>query len=52
MFRILFSRARYGLRNILNKETGDTLGPILIISIYIFLLMPLILQILLHGSGG
>jgi hypothetical protein len=46
------SRARYGLKKRLSKETDGTLGVILIASIYIFLLTPLWLPILLRGFGG
>ncbi len=48
----LSSKARYGLKKRLNKETDSTLGVILIISIYTFLLMLIALPIFLPGSGG
>jgi hypothetical protein len=49
---ILSFKARYGLKKRLSKEPDGTLGVILIISIYIFLLSPLWVPILLRGFGG
>jgi hypothetical protein len=48
----LFFRERFGLKKKASWETDGTLGVILIISIYIFLLSPLWVPILLHGFGG
>jgi MFS-type transporter involved in bile tolerance (Atg22 family) len=48
----LSSKEKSGREKNRQWETDGTLGVILIISTYIFLLSPLWLPILLHGFGG